>query len=919
MTRLGPTRLVLINSGPYDYGEVALDRSGHLVGENNVGKTSLIAVLQFLYVSEQKDMHFAEDQETTRQFYFGSDRSFIVFEANTPEGVKCVLIQGLGPAQMHGYQRWIYDGPFRREHYIDGTTVRPAADIIATLEREGGARRVQPGELRQALTGQGRRTGVPLLGIVPVRQPENYGRFLRVFRNLIHLDRVRQHDLKNLFIEIARDHIPATEINLAERYGSMFDAVRRDTNTQKAFEHVRVSIEEAIEADRERSRQRGQLLPAWQRYKALFEAESKSLDEQQTRVRNRQAALEQRQAEVADRIHALGEEKQGVDRQLGEVMSQFKTLERRASEFTGFDEAFERQALATQQSSLETCRRRLYAAESADAPETVQRRLEHNRAARADLAHRLENARGLLAADLRQEYSDEQLGLLFRLANPALLGQVLGEGGVAVVDRAALRERLDGLLARIDEQGVFRGDGLTVHLEALPEADLAGLSDPDAIQARLKDLDAAITRDETALQTAESRQALEAEREELEVACRQAEKRLDAHGELTAMREQAADWRVQQRELEAQAESLGQQQVALRDEADKLHQDLQQSVQQLKQLGSEKGELHTAHEALFERMNQAPERFDWNADTLAWELESAREGREAVEQILQDEEALSRRVTEALQRIANQPHHVRFMGDGPEAHRLRELRERLDNFEQEREALRQRWQGLLKGLGQEAAQLLQGLDVLERECDQLNARIADLSISNLQGLEVRVERNRDLVAQLSALRRQGQDQGSFTFGADDELDLDDALERVDHALRERPQIRLADAYELAFDVTLPNGQSRSYAQLSQIQSNGTTVTIKVVINLLLLRGLLKARQPVTVPFYLDEVAALSPNNVRSILDLAASQDFVPILASPSELEAAEIIYLLRPTAKGRLVLTDAHRVEVKRLPDAANA
>ena len=46
----GPKRIILIRAGRYDYAEVFLGRSTHLVGQNNAGKTSLIATLQMLYV-----------------------------------------------------------------------------------------------------------------------------------------------------------------------------------------------------------------------------------------------------------------------------------------------------------------------------------------------------------------------------------------------------------------------------------------------------------------------------------------------------------------------------------------------------------------------------------------------------------------------------------------------------------------------------------------------------------------------------------------------------------------------------------------------------------------------------------------------------------------------------------------------------
>ena len=65
MNIVGPTRLVLLRAGKYDYGEVELINPLHLVGPNNIGKTSLIAVLQFLYIDDQRVMHFSRELAET--------------------------------------------------------------------------------------------------------------------------------------------------------------------------------------------------------------------------------------------------------------------------------------------------------------------------------------------------------------------------------------------------------------------------------------------------------------------------------------------------------------------------------------------------------------------------------------------------------------------------------------------------------------------------------------------------------------------------------------------------------------------------------------------------------------------------------------------------------------------------------------
>ena len=54
----GCKRMIFIRAGNYDYAEVEFEGSIHLVGRNNVGKTSIISAVQFLFIGDQNDMRF---------------------------------------------------------------------------------------------------------------------------------------------------------------------------------------------------------------------------------------------------------------------------------------------------------------------------------------------------------------------------------------------------------------------------------------------------------------------------------------------------------------------------------------------------------------------------------------------------------------------------------------------------------------------------------------------------------------------------------------------------------------------------------------------------------------------------------------------------------------------------------------------
>jgi len=65
----GPQKLILIQSGRYEYAEVDLAGALQIVGPNNTGKTTLINTLQFLYLDDRRHMDFGSyTAEQTRDF-----------------------------------------------------------------------------------------------------------------------------------------------------------------------------------------------------------------------------------------------------------------------------------------------------------------------------------------------------------------------------------------------------------------------------------------------------------------------------------------------------------------------------------------------------------------------------------------------------------------------------------------------------------------------------------------------------------------------------------------------------------------------------------------------------------------------------------------------------------------------------------
>jgi hypothetical protein len=244
MKIVGPTRLILLRAGKYDYAEVELIRPLHLIGPNNVGKTSLISALQFLYIDDQRQMHFSRDMDQTRRYYFPDPNSYIFFECLTPTGYRVIAVQGLGPVKSYGFIRFSYQGEFVLDDFVDEhRQVRPE-DVVKSRLVDRGYTTLEPAQLKAALTGLGDNKGVHL-GLLPMRNRGGYGRFRKVFSNLLRLAHLSQEDLKRSLFEIHESDFQQSVIDLEAGYSSQYEKVRAMAQEIRDFKAVADDIHHA--------------------------------------------------------------------------------------------------------------------------------------------------------------------------------------------------------------------------------------------------------------------------------------------------------------------------------------------------------------------------------------------------------------------------------------------------------------------------------------------------------------------------------------------------------------------------------------------------------------------------------------------------------------------------------------------------
>jgi hypothetical protein len=244
-----------------------------------------------------------------------------------------------------------------------------------------------------------------------------------------------------------------------------------------------------------------------------------------------------------------------------------------------------------------------------------------------------------------------------------------------------------------------------------------------------------------------------------------------------------------------------------------------------------------------------------------------------------------------------------------DAETVANLAAELDALADKTAALERDWNALIQGLRGTFDGVLKELDAVRSAVTDLNRQFGKVTVSNLKSIRLEVLEAGDLVNWIRRLVNL-QQPGLF----DDDTQLDQTLRNFRQKLEGSPLIGFSQLFSLGITTEGDDGAKHHYEDLKQIESHGTTIAIKVLFNLLVLRHYLREGQCV-VPFFLDEVQALDPANRQAILTTARKLGFVAITAAPEAVTEVDALYFLQPH-DGRIILRNRHKIGVSLAPAA---
>jgi len=884
MKRLnGPTRMVVIDSGKYDFADIDLTKPLHLIGPNNIGKTSLISMLQFLYIDKQNKMEFSSDQSTSRRYYFPRSSSYMLFEINTPSGFMVVGIHGLGAVRKFAFERFCYRGVLKVSDYItEKQTIRDASEIRKSLATRA-YKNLEPHQLQEILMGTGV-SGIDL-GMLPLRQRKQYDQFRTLFKKLLNLAHLKQDELKNAFLQIYSSSLQQRKIDLSGNYSELHKQFKRQKSEIDDLKNIKPIIERALNSVDHRAEARAKAAALWKiiQNQYIVEKEGKEHKNNQSKT---QIVLHQSEVTLltGQRVH-LHEDREVHKKQILRwdfTLGELATLEKNLSNFVPEIEDAKRQKIKAE---IERVAASLIGSEKS--PEALNERLNEIQKKITRFTNLLDNSEDIVANVLKGKLDEQSLESIFKVLNPEIAHLKCGES-IHIESLELAFSSLKTIESQI-EGSELSSQGVKIDLSSLSGPELHKLRDPILLRGKLKS--AKVERDEinASMEAARNRQQIEAKKRELEAKRDAITIKLNDWAQYQDKLKQKNYWLEEKRACEKLIS-------ALTGDLDKINQAIEFETDKRDACESTAKALTTEIAALDETMRQI------KTPDEAWTPTADVKGADTFDLNVAEYNEFFQNAMEFHKQVCNDRKLIesitydRFSFEN-EVLWVKAMTDEIEGLNKKEEAANHMWHGIIAGMRKDFKALKHDLDMMGSHITAFNKAIKKFNVSNLTSLNIKINRRGNLTAPIEKLINE--EETPLLAGRETVIDS------LGELLQKQPLISLDDLFDLSFVVEADGAQEKTYKQLDAIESNGTTITIKVLIYLLLIRLLMT--KDVRLPFYLDEAASLDTKNLKGIIKQATQLGFVPMLASPDGMDIAENLYFLQEE-HGKIVLNDASRV-----------
>ncbi len=882
------TKLVLINSCAYKMAEVSFEH-GHslqLVGPNNVGKSSLIYALNFLFLVNKRLMNFSgqrtADKETLAHYFPSPERSFILFEVKKRGKRYSIFVHRNGESDLlytrleHPYRRSLFFEP-----QADGQHLRSYKELMRVFEQEGikVKKMEQVQEVLRHIYQVGQRNDAVVWLTDKCKISGTYNSFNKVYRYLINSKLIDNKALKDiLLIADSRDQ---DELSYSRQNIQQIDRLRHQSQQLAVLKNIEAEFNQFKQLVGEVEGLYETLCQGAAAFSVSANLRRAQLMEQE---REKQAEIDKLQAELQQKLV----ENDRINQQKGRLDYEAKTAEQQLRELKQEQASILRlpaqelleQQLQNQQETEEQLWFRLqqYTALSSQSAEQLQQRVDRLEREIERKTAQQQDAGNWLVGHLAKEEAHRRL--LNSILHPEITRLPKEQIKKPVQNASRLIELFDG------------------RLELPEDFPLQDLSSPEQLAEEVAELREERSRFQQLMDTARNYKGLQRELEKAKNQRQQLEAQLRRVQQLPKIEQQIKEMESSLRRLHRQ---LKEQEDAYR----LVQEELRRRQQAIAQLQEEMQEKAQAQREL-ERDQKEVEEMNLPAlEPDASEVVRHPEAlRQLFSQLKQQQRQLSQK-REARQRLFQQLRDKTHYDLADEQQFARQLEQEMMSISDKQQSIESLLESIALQFANPAQRFLDAYEEFKAFVHhEFNRTLGEIQISNLESLSVLLQPNERLQADLRAI-------AELSLTTDGLFRMPEhTAERLD-ILREYLEKGQAIAFNDLFNLQLRlsiNGKIRAVNLGRQVESDGTDRMLRLLIVMAVISRLSDRSPENRVVLFIDEIATIDSKNRPQLVEFCREHHFYPIFAAPDIVDGFDQYLLLQRQPGGQLVVDEQKHV-----------
>jgi hypothetical protein len=200
----------------------------------------------------------------------------------------------------------------------------------------------------------------------------------------------------------------------------------------------------------------------------------------------------------------------------------------------------------------------------------------------------------------------------------------------------------------------------------------------------------------------------------------------------------------------------------------------------------------------------------------------------------------------------------------------------------------------------------------QRFITDYNKELDDFPVSNITKLSIVAS---DVQKEVQALTRISKlDQKADLFSTS--LEQAESIKALEDKIREGKEIKFAELFELKISIEIDGVKKPPIDLGKQVESRATDRVLKLFLFLSIIRRLVQNAPDNKIVLYIDELGEIGPHNVRQIINYCTKYNFIPIFAAPRQIEGIEKYYVIKKASKKQPLKVDNANVKSIRYKNA---